>query len=104
MADCTKHSSLADFISSGDFFDGVVCAFTDSGVVSESLLGFWVISALALGFYFYSGSVVLPLVLAIILGGFWINFVVGPAMAVLTVALLIVIPAAGWILYQQFER
>jgi hypothetical protein len=64
---CSDYETYLEFFQNEQFFDAVYCVYGDSvGVLLFPLL---VWGAMGTALYIFSGSLVMPLVLSIILGG-----------------------------------
>ena len=64
---CSDYGAYFQFLKNEQFFDAVYCVFADSvGVLLFPLL---VWGSMGTALYIFSGSLIMPLVLTIILGG-----------------------------------
>jgi hypothetical protein len=64
---CSDYDAYFQFLKNEQFFDAVYCVFADSvGVLLFPLL---VWGSMGTALYIFSGSLIMPLVLTIILGG-----------------------------------
>lgn len=99
MAQCG--GSLADALISGQFWDAVVCTFSEpmGGVV---IFGLFVWGGVGAALYLFSGSAIIPLSLTLILGSVVVTQLPGPAVQLVGVLGLLVI--AGALYYLVVSR
>lgn len=96
---CSDYSELREFWANGKFFDGAFCYFANP--LGAEFTQLMVFATLGLSLYAYSREPVVPLVLAIILGGVFLAPL--PAAIVNTVTAVAIIVTAG-VLYMLVER
>jgi hypothetical protein len=99
---CGDYDTYVAFIRNEQFFDAVYCVFGDSVGVLLFPLVVW--GALGSALYIYSGSLIMPLVLTIILGGVVVvQLPAGPVQFVAAVVLF-GIALAGYALVRRLEQ
>lgn len=90
---CGDYATYWEFLINGAFFDAIYCPFGDLlGGVVVALLFF---APLAMGMYIFSGSIILPFVLFLILGSVVVAQLPGAAATVAGAIALLVIAVAG---------
>lgn len=93
---CSDFSTYKEFIDAGQFWDAIVCPYADQmGMVVFALV---VYAAIAFALYYYSETVMMPLVLTIILGSVVIVKLPGIAVQLAAVVLLLILALAGYLL------
>lgn len=101
---CTDYDTLREFWTNGQFFDGVFCAFGGALAPMPGSAFVLLFSAfLGVGMYVYAGAIILPLVLAILLGGVIVAQLPGVALKLVGMIVLLSIAAAGMILSRRID-
>jgi len=99
---CSDYDTYLEFMQNEQFFEAVYCVFGDSvGVLLFPLL---VWGAMGLALYIFSGSLIMPLVLTIILGGVLVvQLPAGPVQFVAAVVLF-GIALGGYALVRRLDQ
>ena len=99
---CSDYDTYLEFMQNEQFFEAVYCVFGDSvGVLLFPLL---VWGAMGSALYIFSGSLIMPLVLTIILGGVLvIQLPAGPVQFVAAVVLF-GIALGGYALVRRLDQ
>lgn len=99
---CGDYTEYWEFLTNGQFFDAIYCPYGDllGGVVLALL--FFAPSAMAL--YIYSGSIILPFVLFLILGSVVIVQLPGAATTIVGAVALLVIAIVGTAMILKMNR
>ena len=99
---CSDYDTYLEFMQNEQFFEAVYCVFGDSvGVLLFPLL---VWGAMGSALYIFSGSLIMPLVLTIILGGVVVvQLPAGPIQFVAAVVLF-GIALGGYALVRRLEQ
>ena len=99
---CSDYDTYLEFMQNEQFFEAVYCVFGDSvGVLLFPLL---VWGAMGSALYIFSGSLIMPLVLTIILGGVLVvQLPAGPVQFVAAVVLF-GIALGGYALVRRLDR
>lgn len=101
---CTDFNTLREFWANGQFFDGVFCAFGGPLAPMPGSAFVLVFSAfLGVGLYAFAGAIILPLVLAIILGGVVVAQLPGVVLKLVGMVVLLAIAAGGMILARRID-
>lgn len=99
---CNDYSTYWEFLSNGQFFDAVTCPYFDQmGIPLTSMIAF---AAIGLGLYVYSGSMALPLAVAILVGAALLAVVPGIGVNLVGIALVLGLAVAGFILVRRLIR
>lgn len=102
MAVCDPSLTLADHLINFQFIKAFTCTyFTTAGML---VTGLFVYGAIGISIYIRTGSVVLPAILTLLVGGAVIGQVAAPATAVLTVLVLAVGGGALAFLYRAYSH
>lgn len=88
--------TVGDLLVSGEFFQGIVCTFSEP--LGLALFAGIVYGAIGLSLYIFSGSAILPLTLTIVLGGVVVVQLPGPMVQFVGVVALLLLAAAGYYL------
>jgi hypothetical protein len=99
---CSDYDTYLEFMQNEQFFEAVYCVFGDSvGVLLFPLL---VWGAMGSAMYIFSGSLIMPLVLTIILGGVLVvQLPAGPVQFVAAVVLF-GIALGGYALVRRLDQ
>ena len=99
---CSDYDTYLEFMQNEQFFEAVYCVFGDSvGVLLFPLL---VWGAMGSALYIFSGSLIMPLVLTIILGGVLVvQLPAGPVQFVAAVVLF-GIALGGYALVRRLDQ
>lgn len=98
---CSDFSSYTEFIRNGQFMDAIICPYADQmGMMVFAML---VYGAISTSLYIYTGSIIIPLVLAILIGA--IVMIELPAIAanIAVLAAVVVIAVGVYLLYRRAE-
>lgn len=98
---CTDYTAYWEFWRHGQFFDAVSCPFVEA--LGGPLFAMLVFGPALLGMYIYSGSIILPLVLTLILGSVVVVQLPSVALQLFGIVILLSIAGAGYLLVQRSE-
>lgn len=99
---CSDYSKLTEFWVNGQFFDAIFCPFGDAlGGVVFALIFF---GAIGLALYIFSGSLVMPLVLTLILGAVVVSQLPSLAAQLVGAVVLVGIAIAGYMTVMRLNK
>lgn len=99
---CTDYDTYWEFMINWQFYDAIYCLYGDH--VGYLLFPFLVYGALATSLYIYAGSLIMPLVLTIILGGVVVVQLPPGPIRFIAVIVLFGVALAGYLLVQRIEQ
>jgi hypothetical protein len=99
---CGDYGAYQEFWINGQFFDAVFCPFGD--VLGGVGFALFVFGAIGLSLYIYSGSVVMPLVLTLILGSVVVTQLPSIAAQLVGAVVLLGIAIAGYLIVIRSHR
>ena len=99
---CGDYATYAEFIREGQMFDALYCPFGDQ--LGGTLFALMVFGAIGMSLYIYSGSVVLPLVLFLIVGSVIIVQLPSAAVQLVGIVILLGITGIGYLMVQRTRR
>ena len=94
-ANCGEYSSLWEFFVEGAFVDGWLCAMTGGDATTALLLFGLIFGGIELSLFVSTGSIVLPSVLAILLGGVMFGLLPATLVNLALIAVLLLLGALG---------
>lgn len=98
---CTDFNSYKEFVVNGQFFDAVWCPFGDvMGGIVFALLFF---APLGISLYIFSGSIILPFVLFLILGSVVVVQLPGLAATLVGGVILLAIALGGTLMIMKIN-
>ena len=92
---CSDYNSLREAFVNGEFLGGWTCAVTGGDPAAELLFFSLIFGGLELALFVSSGSVVLPAILAILVGGAMFALLPATLVNIALVALLLLLGALG---------
>lgn len=93
MASCSTYDDLLEAWEQGAFFDAILCPYY--GQLGEVVFGFLMFSAITMGLYIYSESIILPLSVSIVLASLMAVLVPAAALQFGVVVVVFGIALAG---------
>lgn len=95
-------SSLTSALVDGKFFDAITCAFANE--MGGALFALMVFGALGMSLYIYSGSVIVPVVLAIIMGSAILVTLPSSAAQLAGIVILLTVTVGGYLMVLWLNR
>jgi len=92
---CSTYDSLARFFIEGEFIAGWRCVMTGGDPATQLLLFGMIFGGLELSLFVSTGSIVLPSVLAILLGGVMFGLLPATLVNLALIAVLLLLGALG---------
>lgn len=96
---CSDYSKLIDFWTNWQWFDGINCFFADQ--LGQSVIAFIFFGVTGISLYLSTGSIVVPTVIGIIIGG--VAFALLPAYGI-EVGLILIVMVGGGAMYFLARR
>lgn len=102
-ADCGElGGNYTDAAVNGSFWLAFGCPYEDQ--VGQIVFPTMVFGAIGLAMYIYTGSIIIPLVLAILVGSVILVQVSAVSVQLMGIVVILVMTAGLWILYQRLGR
>ncbi|MDR9381145.1 MAG: hypothetical protein RI560_05660 [Natronomonas sp.] len=97
MADvtCADYGTLREFFTNGHFIRGWDCAMTGGDAATQLMFASVIFGSVGLGLFVTTGSVVMPAVLAILLGGAILTLLPATFVNLALVAVLLLLGGLG---------
>lgn len=96
---CGDRPKLIDFWTNFEFWDGINCFYSDQ--LGASVIAFVFFGVTAMSLYLSTGSIVVPMVIGIVIGG--VAFALLPGVGI-EVALMVIVLGAGGAMYLLAKR
>jgi hypothetical protein len=98
---CSDYNTYWEFMANWQFFDAVYCLYGEQvGFFLFPLLAY---GALATALYIFAGSLIMPLVLTIILGGVVVAQLPPGPVRLVGIVVLFAVALGGYLLVQRLE-
>lgn len=106
MADvtCSDYPTLWEFFTQGHFIRGWDCAMTGGDAATQLMFASVIFGGVGLGLFITTGSVVMPAVLAILLGGAILTLLPATLVNLALVAVLLLLGALGLLIAYRSGR
>lgn len=90
--------TYADDWASGEFWDGLLGPFVD--VMGLPLFAALVFVPIGLSYYLFQGSMIMPLIMLVLIGGVTIALAPNPVIIASGIAFILTLAGAGYMIYQ----
>jgi hypothetical protein len=92
---CSQYNSFREFFVNGEFLGGWTCAMTGGDPATELLFFSLIFGALELALFVQSGSVTMPSILAILVGGAMFSLLPATLVNIALVGVLLLLGSLG---------
>ena len=92
---CTQYDTLREFFANGAFIDGWNCAMTGGDPATQLMFFSLIFGGVELALFVKSGSVVMPSILAILVGGAMFSLLPATLVNIALVGVLLLLGALG---------